>query len=119
MKASFPSGEGCPLEICSDGSHVHSGLGSSGAHPWLHRAAQPSAESSTEGTRPPDAPSSPTRGRRRIVSPSRALPSAFVFQSSVLGSAKAPEVTGHLFSSTHRNLPATAALTAIHHAVIC
>lgn len=113
---SFTGVKGCPLELCSDGLHESSCPRSSGAHPGLHQPSSPQ-RNSTEGTRPPDELPSPTRGWRRIVSPSRALPSAFVFHSSVLGSAKAPEVTGHLFSSTHRNLPATATLTAIHHAV--
>lgn len=37
---SFMGVKGCPLEICSNGLHVGSGLGSSGVHPGLHQAAQ-------------------------------------------------------------------------------
>lgn len=41
---SFTGVKGCPFEICSDGLHVGSGLGSSGVHPGLHQAAQLTTE---------------------------------------------------------------------------
>lgn len=55
-------------------------LGSGRAHPCLPGAAELAVEEQAEVPRPPGKLPSLTRSRRRIVSLTRALPSAFVFQ---------------------------------------